>query len=373
MDVSSSAVLTTLVLCGLLGSLGQGIRAAIGLKNAGLLQPKKPDQQSEFDAGYFLVSMMIGFIAGMVSGLIIGLDKLLVIDPFNTKILLGIVVSGYAGADFIENSMSRVLPGLGNSSAPASIPEPVRPIDIGTSAPVLAPRPSRIAPRVDTTAHVTKMPGDLPQARALTTALRAVAPAVSTEIWVPALSAAFQKFGLTTDRRMAAAIGQFLVEAGSGFQERAEDMYYTHASRLVAIFPDQFPTEAAAQPYVDNPVGLANVVYANRFGNGDSASGDGYRFRGHGLIQLTGRDEYREFGETLGLSAEKAAAYCETSEGAAMSGAWYLAVNNCLAMADIWALSEITRRVNGPAMEANSERIGYANAILPILEHHRIS
>lgn len=376
MDVSSSVVLTTLLLCALMGGLGQGIRAAIGLKNAGLLQPRTPGRQSEFDVAYFLVSMMIGAVAGIMAGLVVGLDQLIVINISSLKVLLGIAVSGYAGADFIENSMSRVLPGIGNTQSVGPVPAPQPPRDPGPSQAseplptdhvrAQLPAPRRMLPGP---AGHQPVAGGEPAAPdpALADALRVVAPAVSTPVWVPALSAGFRKFGLTTDRRMAAALGQFLVEAGSGLEERVEDLRYTHAGRLTAVFPDQFRSEEAAEPYVDNPVALANLVYANRLGNGDVVSGDGYRFRGHGLIQLTGRDEFRDFGESLGLTAEQAVTYCETPLGAAMSGCWYLAVNHCLPLADIWALSQITRRVNGPALEANHERLAYANAILRAL------
>ena len=92
--------------------------------------------------------------------------------------------------------------------------------------------------------------------------------------------------------------------------------------------------------------------------------GDGYRFRGRGLIQLTGRDEYEAFGRAIGKTAEEAAAFCETHEGAAWSGCWYLARNGCLPLADAWDIDAITRRVNGPAMEAASERLRYSDAML---------
>jgi predicted chitinase len=181
------------------------------------------------------------------------------------------------------------------------------------------------------------------------------------------LSAAFNKYSMTTNKRMAAAVGQFLVEAGASFQELVENLYYTTASRLVQVFPREFPTEADAQPYLRNPEALANRVYANKLGNGDEASGDGYRFCGRGLIQLTGRNEYAQFGATVGMTAEQASHYLESPAGAAMSGCWYLSANGCLPLADAWNISEITRRVNGVAMEGNAQRIAYSNAMLQAL------
>jgi predicted chitinase len=201
----------------------------------------------------------------------------------------------------------------------------------------------------------------------LAAAFKSCAHLVNTDTWVPPLSAAFAKFDLGTNRRMAAAIGQFLVEAGSAFQEVVENLRYTTAARIHQVFPDEFPTVASAEPYVGNPEALGNRAYANKLGNGDEASGDGYRFRGRGLIQLTGRDEYTEFGTTVGMTAEQAAQYCEIPEGAAMSGCWYLASRGCLPLADVWALSKITLKVNGAAMLDNNRRIAYANAFLNAL------
>jgi hypothetical protein len=109
MPTSSSAILSTLLLCGLLGLLGQGVRAAVGLKKA--MGQGAPDQQSEFNAAYLLFSLMIGFIAGILAALAIGLTNLITIDLNDMKVLLGIAAAGYAGADFIENTFSIILPG----------------------------------------------------------------------------------------------------------------------------------------------------------------------------------------------------------------------------------------------------------------------
>ena len=198
----------------------------------------------------------------------------------------------------------------------------------------------------------------------LTSALSVVAPNVDIGTWVPALNAALAKYAFNTDKRMAAAIGQFLVEAGDGFGEIAENLNYTHADRLAAIFPSVFANAQAAQPYVGNPVALGSHVYANKLGNGNEQSGDGYRFRGHGLIQLTGRAEYAQFGATIGKTAEDAAANCATPEGAATSGCWFLASRGCLPLADAWDISAITLTVNGKAMLENARRIAFANAML---------
>ncbi len=206
------------------------------------------------------------------------------------------------------------------------------------------------------------MSGATGAAALLTAAVKAAAPGADPAVWVPALAVAFQKFDFSNRNRIAVALGQFAVEAGAAFDEVSENLNYTTAERLVAVFPGHFATVAAAAPYLHAPEKLANCVYANKLGNGNTASGDGWRFRGGGLIQLTGRDEYAEFGVACGMSSEDAAEYCRTPEGAAMSGCWYLSSRGCLPLADGWCVSQVTRRVNGLAMLGNIRRIAAANA-----------
>jgi predicted chitinase len=197
----------------------------------------------------------------------------------------------------------------------------------------------------------------------LTAAMAAVCGGVNRDVWAEPLLEAFAKFGLNTDRRRAAAMGQFLVEAGSAFREVVENLNYS-AEQAAKIFRSIFPTAAAAAPFAHNPEKFGNRVYANRLGNGDEASGDGFRFRGRGLIQLTGRDEYTQFGNSIGKSPEEVSDFCETPEGAAMSGCWYLATRGCLPFADAWNIDKITLRVNGRAMIDKQKRQAFSDAFL---------
>lgn len=352
---SSISILGTLLLCGMMGLLGQGIRAAVGLKSAATLSAElPPTQQAQFNAAYFGVSLMIGFIAGILAGFGIGIDQLMKFDPANLKTLLGIAVAGYAGADFIENAFTRLIPGLG--TVPSPVPGAATGVEPGGGGTISSPIPTT--------------PSALPagaEVVGLAAALKAIAPKVNTNIWALALSIAFTKYGITTYRQMAAAIGQFLLEAGAAFQETVEKLNYTHAEHLHDVFPHEFPTVKSAESYVRKPDALANHVYANKNGNGDEASGDGYLFRGRGLIQLTGRTEYSQFATSIGKSVDEALTYCETPEGAAMSGCWYLSSRGCLPLADSWLLSEITHRVNGTAMRGNAQRIAYATEMLKAL------
>ncbi len=109
-------ILLALLLCGLLGVLGQGVRAIVGLKNAGALNSTTPSEQAEFSLAYLVLSLMIGFIAGIIAGIALNLENIITVDPGNWKLMLGIAGSGYIGADFIENTMSVIIPGTRTAS-----------------------------------------------------------------------------------------------------------------------------------------------------------------------------------------------------------------------------------------------------------------
>jgi predicted chitinase len=378
--LSSANVLAILLLCGLMGLVGQGARAAVGLKTMSnaAASPTGPSQETEFNAAYLLISLMIGFIAGVLAGLALGLGNLAKIDPSDVKTLLGIAAAGYAGTDFIENSLSIFIPNKAadskagapqaqlNDNSVSSLNSSVQALGghVDNLVNTISTLPMKLAapppPALDGVA-----PADVTSA--LTAAFKSCAPRVNANLWVPLLNAAFITYGMQTNKRMAAGIGQFLVEAGSGFQEVVENLHYTTAARIHQVFPHEFPTVASAEPYVNNPMALANRAYAHKGGNGDEASGDGFRFCGRGLIQLTGRNEYAQFGGTIGKTAEQAADYCATPAGAAMSGCWYMSAKGCLPLADAWAISKITRIVNGAAMLGNDQRIAFSNAFLNAL------
>jgi predicted chitinase len=371
----AASVLALLLLYGLMGLVGQAARAAVGLKTMTTSAATAPSQQTQFNAAYLLISLMIGFVAGVLAGFAMSLPAVIVDGVIQIKILLGIAAAGYAGTDFIENSLSIFIPNKPadikagaqqNDSSVSSLNSSVQALSghVDTLVNTISTIPMKLAapppPALDDAG-----PADVPPA--LTAAFKSCAPRVNANLWVPLLGAAFSTYGLQTNKRMAAAIGQFLVEAGSGFQEVVENLHYTTAARIHQVFPNEFPTVASAEPYVNNPVALANRAYAHKGGNGDEASGDGYRFCGRGLIQLTGRNEYSQFGSTIGKTAEQAADYCATPAGAAMSGCWYMSAKGCLPLADAWAISKITRIVNGAAMLGNDQRIAFSNAFLKAL------
>jgi putative chitinase len=121
-------------------------------------------------------------------------------------------------------------------------------------------------------------------------------------LWATALNAAMERFDIDTPARVAAFLAQIAHESND-CRNVIENLNYS-AKRLVVVWPRRFPTLESALPYAGQPERLANLVYANRLGNGEVASGDGWRFRGRGLIQLTGRTNYRIAGFATQLDLE---------------------------------------------------------------------
>lgn len=188
----------------------------------------------------------------------------------------------------------------------------------------------------------------LPPEPWLDPALRAVAPHLTdTEraAWVAVLVQSLRKAGIAAPRGVAAFLGQCAVESG-GFRELEEDLSYS-AARLCAVWPNRFPTLEATQGCVGQPEALANRVYADRMGNGDEASGDGWRFRGRGLIQITGRTAYEQFARAMAMTVDHAVDYVSTQAGAADSAAWFWTTNGLNALANSWSIDLLTRKISG--------------------------
>lgn len=195
--------------------------------------------------------------------------------------------------------------------------------------------------------------------------LRAVAPHLTdplVDTWVSALVHPMIVAQMNTPRRVCAAIGQFAEESG-GFSVMQENLNYS-AERMMQVWPSRFPTLESAQPYAHNPEKLANLVYSGRLGNGTPESGDGWRFRGEGLIELTGRALDTKFAESVGMTVDQAAAWMLTPPGAAASGCWYWTFRGGLnEMADAWDIASITKKVNGGMINYDT-RVRYSEAAL---------
>lgn len=176
--------------------------------------------------------------------------------------------------------------------------------------------------------------------------LRLVAPAApQLDEWAAAIRDACVRFEINNVRRVAAFISQMAHESGL-IVGREENLNYS-AKRLTEVWPSRFPTIAAAEPYARNPEKLANKVYANRMGNGDEASGDGWRHRGGGPGQMTGADNWRGFAEAMGMTTDEALAFGRTLIGGVMAFAWFWEQNDLNRLADTPGVNDETRRING--------------------------
>ena len=163
--------------------------------------------------------------------------------------------------------------------------------------------------------------------------------------WVEALNQLLPDYEINTPKRIAAFIAQCAHESG-GFKFLKENLNYK-AESLMKTFPKYFSDRDTANAYAKQPIKIANRVYANRMGNGDEASGDGYRYCGRGLIQLTGKTNYDWFAASLEISATEASEYLETFEGAAQSACWFWESNNLNVEADAGDIKKMTKKING--------------------------
>ena len=163
--------------------------------------------------------------------------------------------------------------------------------------------------------------------------------------WFEALSEILPEYEITTPQRVAAFLAQCAHESG-GFVFLKENLNYKAAS-LRRVFPKYFPDDAIAAQYAGKGEMIANRVYANRMGNGDEASGDGYRYSGRGLIQLTGRSNYTNFAMSIETPVEEIPAFLQTFEGAVQSACWFWEQNNLNRFADAGDIRGLTRAING--------------------------
>jgi len=165
----------------------------------------------------------------------------------------------------------------------------------------------------------------------------------------------------TNMNRAAGFVAQIAHESG-GFNFVKENLNYG-AAGLMNTFKKYFPNQEIANQYQRQPEKIANRVYANRMGNGDEASGDGYRFCGRGLIQLTGRNNYTKFASDLGISVEDTVAYLETPAGAVSSAGWFWDQNNLNQYCDSGDFVTLTKRINGGTIGLEDRQQHYKLAL----------
>lgn len=179
--------------------------------------------------------------------------------------------------------------------------------------------------------------------------------------WYEALQQLLPQYEINTPDRIAAFLAQCAHESG-GFVFIKENLNYRWQS-LRKVFPKYFPTDALAQQYEKKPEKIANRVYANRMGNGPEESGDGYKFCGRGLIQVTGRENYSWFAASLQISPEEASEYMETFEGAAQSACWFWESNNLNQWADKRDILTLTKRINGGTIGLEDRKKHYEHCL----------
>jgi putative chitinase len=182
-----------------------------------------------------------------------------------------------------------------------------------------------------------------------------VAP-TQARIFADPLDAACGLFEINTPARVAALVAQCRVESAN-FTRTEESLFYTSPERIRQIWPTRVPSMADAAKLTRNPQALANRVYANRNGNFDEASGDGWKFIGRGLIQLTGRANYSAAAHALRQPYMEEPKLVARPTDACLTAAWFFHVHGLNALADASLVDGITRKVNGPRMlEADLRR-----------------
>ena len=180
--------------------------------------------------------------------------------------------------------------------------------------------------------------------------------------WFGAMEEMLPKYEINTIDRVAGFLAQCAHES-LDFTILKENLNYS-ADALNRVFPKYFERAGRdAQEYHRQPEKIANVVYANRMDNGDTASGDGWRFRGRGVIQLTGRHNYTKFGESIGKSAEEVIPYVETKQGALESACWFWSSNGINRYADAQDIVGMTKRINGGTIGLEDRKHHYSHAL----------
>ena len=176
-----------------------------------------------------------------------------------------------------------------------------------------------------------------------------------------ALNHVLPLYEINNKERIACFLAQCGHESGE-FNILRENLNYS-AESLTKVWPKRFPTVASAQPYNRNPEKIANKVYADRLGNGAEASGDGFKYRGRGAIQLTGKANYEAFAKSLGKKLDEAVAYCETLEGAIASACFFWKTNNLNKLVDAADFVGLTKKINGGTIGLEDRKKHYATAL----------
>ena len=183
--------------------------------------------------------------------------------------------------------------------------------------------------------------------------------------WVEPLNQTFERFGIMSPTQQASFIGQCGHECGH-FKTLEENLNY-RAEALMKLWPKRFPLLEIAKQYERNPRKIANKVYADRMGNRDEASGDGYRFRGRGCIQLTGHSGYYHAGQALGVDFVMEPDLVATPQFAALTAGWFWNTHKLNQYADNQDYKMMTKKINGGFIGLD-DRIKHINLALTVLQ-----
>jgi putative chitinase len=180
--------------------------------------------------------------------------------------------------------------------------------------------------------------------------------------WFEPLQETFEKYQINTPKRQACFIGQCMHESG-GFKFLKENLNYS-AKALMATWPSRFPDMDIAEKYERQPSKIADKVYSGRMGN--TEDGDGAKYIGRGLIQLTGKDNYRAFGEAIGEDLVANPQLVEEPRYAALSAGWFWNKRGLNALADVMDITTMTVRINGGRIGID-DRIAKINKAFDVL------
>jgi putative chitinase len=170
-----------------------------------------------------------------------------------------------------------------------------------------------------------------------------------------------EDYEINTPKRIAAFLAQTHHESG-GYVWLTENLNYS-ADGLMRVFPKYFKTMEIAKAYARQPDKIANRTYADRMGNGDEASGDGSKYKGRGLIQLTFKNNYFWFAASLEITPEEASEYTQSFEGAAQSACWYWSENRLNRFCDANDIKGLSKAINGGFKGLEDREVQYARAL----------
>lgn len=178
--------------------------------------------------------------------------------------------------------------------------------------------------------------------------------------WLEPLKETFEKYGIDTTKRQAAFIGQCMHES-AGFRTLEENLNYS-AKALMATWPSRFPNEEVANRYARQPEKIANKVYGGRMGNADESSGEGWKYRGRGIKQLTGKENYERCGSGLGVDLVNNPDLLLEPKYAALSAGWFWNKHGLNDLADKSDIETMTKRINGGLLGLDARRAAIQKA-----------